>query len=233
MSPILVLHICSGTLGLLSGAAAMTFRKGSRRHGIAGNVFVISMLGLGASGAYLGFMKDQTVNVAMGLLTCYLVATAWRTARRGNNETSLFDLGALMVPLGVAGAFLGSGLQALNSQAGLKDGMPAAPYFIIGLMALLFAVGDIRMLVRRSLTGRQRLLRHLCRMCVALFIASGSLFLARPHLFPAVLRQAGVIVLLGILPLVLMIFWLFRVRFANAYKKRPMPPDGNALAVRT
>ena len=29
----------TGTLGLLSGAAAMSFRKGSRRHRVAGNVF--------------------------------------------------------------------------------------------------------------------------------------------------------------------------------------------------
>ena len=29
-SPILVFHISSGTLGLLSGAAAMSFRKGSQ-----------------------------------------------------------------------------------------------------------------------------------------------------------------------------------------------------------
>ena len=233
MSAILFLHICSGTLGLLSGAAAMTFRKGSRRHGIAGNVFVISMLGLGASGAYMGWMKHQTVNVAMGLLTCYLVATAWRTARRDDSETSFFDLGALMVPLGVAGAFLGSGLQALNSQNGLKDGMPAAPYFIIGLMALLFAIGDIHMLVRRNLSSRQRLARHLCRMCVALFIASGSLFLARPHLFPSILRRTGILFVLGILPLILMIFWIFRARFANAYKRRSMPHGGHAVPVRS
>jgi uncharacterized membrane protein len=46
--PLIVFHICSGTVALLSGAVAMSLRKGSQRHGLAGDVFVIAMLGLGA-----------------------------------------------------------------------------------------------------------------------------------------------------------------------------------------
>src|SRR5271165_7003658 len=38
-SPILIGHICAGTLGLLSGTAAMSFRKGSPRHALAGKIF--------------------------------------------------------------------------------------------------------------------------------------------------------------------------------------------------
>jgi hypothetical protein len=70
-------------------------------------------------------------------------------------------------------------------------------------------------------------------MCFALFIASGSLFLARPHLFPALLLKTHVIFLLGILPLVLMIFWLIRVRFTNTYTRKPMPRAGEVYSVRT
>ena len=46
-SPVFIVHISGGTLGLLSGTAAMSFRKGSRRHVLAGKVFVISMLTMG------------------------------------------------------------------------------------------------------------------------------------------------------------------------------------------
>jgi hypothetical protein len=35
-SPILVLHIIAGTLGMLSGFVAVFLRKGSRQHGLAG-----------------------------------------------------------------------------------------------------------------------------------------------------------------------------------------------------
>ena len=74
------------------------------------------------------------------------------------------------------------------------------------------------MLLRGGLFGSQRLIRHLWRMSFALFIASASLFLARPHLFPNILRTTYVITLLGVAPLLLMIFWIIRVRFAKVYK---------------
>src|SRR5215510_2003688 len=206
ISPILLLHISSGTLALLAGATTMSFRKGSQRHRMVGNVFVMSMLGLGASGALMGFMKHEVLNVAMGTLTCYLVATARMTARRGDGETSILDWGALLVPLAVGTILI---------TYGAKGGDAAAPDFIFGSVALLFATGDVRMLVRGGLFGAHRIARHLLRMCFALFIATGSLFLARPHLFPAVLRKAGVIFLLGILPLILLIFWLMRMRLGR------------------
>jgi len=48
---ILILHISGGGLAILSGAAALLFRKCSRRHRLAGNVFFVSMLTLSAIGA--------------------------------------------------------------------------------------------------------------------------------------------------------------------------------------
>jgi hypothetical protein len=87
------------------------------------------------------------------------------------------------------------------------------------LVALIALIGDIRMLMHRGIDGTLRLARHLWRMCFALFIASGSIFLARQHLFPAVMRTTGALYFLTFLPLLLMIFWLIRVRLATAYKR--------------
>jgi len=67
-SPILVLHICGGTLGLLSGTAAISLRKGSRRHVLAGKVFVASMLIMALGAVYLGIVKHQPSNVSGGFL---------------------------------------------------------------------------------------------------------------------------------------------------------------------
>jgi uncharacterized membrane protein len=214
-SALLLLHICGGIAGLLSGAVAMIFRKGSRRHAISGKVFVISMLALGASGATLAVMKHQPTNIAGGILTCYLVATAWSTARHGDGETNWFDWGAVIVPLAVAAAFVFYGFKPR-----LPGDPPAAVYFVTAFINLLFAAGDIRMLVAHGFSGTKRLARHLVRMCFALFVASGSLFIARPHLFPVFMRTTGMLLILGYLPLMLMVSWLFRVRFANAYKRR-------------
>jgi hypothetical protein len=218
-SSILFLHIVAGTLGMLSGFVAVFLRKGSRRHALAGTVFVIAMLGLGASGTYMAILKHQPGNILGGMLTFYLVATAWITARRKNEETGIFDWSALLVVFALAAVEVTFGVEAAMSPTGLKYDYPPWPYFIFGLVAVLATVGDVRMLVRGGISGTQRLARHLWRMCFALFIAAASIFLARQQLFPAIFRKTGVLILLSFLPLLLMIFWLVRVRFAKAYRK--------------
>jgi hypothetical protein len=219
-SPLLVFHICAGIFGLLSGAVAMLFRKGSNRHRIAGDVFVIAMLGLSASGAYIGFTKQQILNGLMGVLTFYLVITAWWTGRRSDGNTSIFDLSALLIPLAVGVTLVTFGVAALNNQTWSKEGFSPVAYFVFGSMALLFAAGDIRMMVRGGISGVFRITRHLLRMCVALFIASGSFFLGQSQVFPDWIRKTNLLFVPAFLPLVLLLFWLIRVRFKNAYQER-------------
>lgn len=218
--PILVLHICGGLVGLLSGAAAMAFRKGSRRHGIAGRVFVVSMLTMAAAGVTLAVMKSQPGNILGGTLTFYLVATAWMTARRATPGTSFFDWGALLIVWAVAIANGTLGIVAALSPTGMVYDYPPGPYFFLGTVAVIATGGDVRMLRRNGVSGTQRIARHLWRMCFALFIASSSLFLARQQLFPELMRKTGTLVLLSFLPLILMIYWLIRVRFADALKRK-------------
>ena len=221
--PIVILHITAGTVGLLSGAAAMSFRKGSRPHRVAGNVFFTSMLTASAAGTYLGFRNSEMDNVLGGILVLYLLATAWVTARRTDGETGIFDWVGFLVALAVGVVSVTYAIEAANSPTGTKDGLPASGYWFPISVALISAAGDARMLLCGGLSGAQRVARHLWRMCFALFIASASIFLARPQLFPALLSKTHVLSLLGILPLILMIFWLLRVRFSKAYKRTASP----------
>jgi hypothetical protein len=176
------------------------------------------MLTLAASGIYMAILKFQPGNILGGTLTFYLVATAWMTARHRDGRTRIFDGSALLVVFAVAAVELTLGLKAANSPTGLMYDYPPGPYFFLGSVAVVATVGDIRLLLRGTISGVQRIARHLWRMCFALFIASASVFLARAQLFPAVLRQTGVLFLLSFLPLLLMIFWLVRVRFKSAYQ---------------
>jgi hypothetical protein len=205
---------------MLSGFVAVFLRKGSRRHGLAGNVFVIAMLSLSASGVYMAIVKSQPGNILGGALTFYLVATAWMTARRRDGAPGIFDWSALLIVLGVGACQLTFGLEAALSETGVKYEYPPWPYFFMGSVAVLAIVGDIRMLVRRGISGTPRIARHLWRMCFALFIAAGSIFLARQQVFPALVRKTGVLPLLSFLPMILMAFWLIRVRFTNTYKAK-------------
>jgi hypothetical protein len=170
---------------------------------------------LSASGAILAIMKSQPGNILGGMLTFYLVATSWMTARRADGGTRIFDWGGLLVCLAIGATEVTFGLEAALSPTGMKYDYPPAPYLIFGFVALIAAIGDVRMLVRGGISGAQRIARHLWRMCFALFIAAASVFLARPQLFPAILRKTGVLAFLSFLPLILMIFWLVRVWLEN------------------
>jgi hypothetical protein len=211
VSPLLVLHISGGTVGFLSGAAAVTFRKGSQQHAMAGDVFVVGILTLAATGSVLAIMKRQPGNILGGIVTFYLVATAWMTARRKTAETGPFDWIGLLVAASVAVVEITFGIEAATSATGLKYDYPPGPYFMLGSVALLATVGDIRMLARGGVSGATRLARHLWRMCFALFIAGGSIFLARQQLFPELMRKTGMLTVLTVFPLILMIYWLVRV----------------------
>ena len=215
ISPILAIHICAGLSSLLSGTVAISVRKGSRTHGISGIVFSVSMLILATSGAYVAYIKSQTGNLLAGFLTFYMVATAWAAARRRDKVTATFDWAALLTALVIAASCFGYGFKVAQG-TGSNDGVPAGMEFFFGSVILLAAVGDFRALVR-SLSGTQRIARHLWRMCFALFIASGSFFMGRQQIFPEFVRKSNVLLLLTILPLILLIFWLIRVRLTKAY----------------
>ena len=224
--PILVIHICAGVVGLLSGGAAISFRKGSHRHRRAGNIFFVAMLVMGLSAVYLG-------NVFGGLFACYLVTTAWLTARQREGETSIVDWIALLFGVVVGVAILTSGVRVATGSLKGQPGVPVRMIFFVGSVVLHAAAGDVRMLVRGGVVGRQRIVRHLWRMCFGLFIASGSFFLGQQQVFPAFLRKTNVLLLPAILPLILMIFWLFRVRFSKLYKAKSMPRTGDAYSIGT
>ena len=219
---LLTLHISGGLMGVLSGAVAMTFRKGFRWHALAGQVFAVAMLTMAGSGATLAVMKQQTGNILGGTLTFYLVATAWMTARRGDREKAgLFEWAALSLALvaGVAEMILGARVALGMSEK--APGVPIAVYFIFGAIMLLAASGDIRWMVQGGAFGTKRLVRHLWRMTFAFFIATSSFFLGQQRVFPAAWRGAAIWWVLGFLPLVLLIGWLGRVWLAG-YRRRTL-----------
>lgn len=216
-SPILLIHICGATVGLLSGFLAMLLRKGSGLHAAAGNVFFISMLCMSSSAAYIAeFMRPNKANFLVAVLTFYLVATAWVAAQRRDGKPGLFDRAALLLVAadGVGGVIWG--LQAASGPRGLKDGMPAPLYFIFGSIALLFAASDVRMLMRGGVIGAKRIARHLWRMSLALLITTFSLFPGQAKLFSAALRKSSLLYIPHLLLIGMMIFWLVRTSRAKA-----------------
>lgn len=222
--PLLILHILAGTVGLLSGTFAIAVRKGGRLHRASGNVFTAAMLTLASSAFCLAIMKSQHGNIVGSIITFYMIATAWLAGRR--RSIGRLDLAALFVGIGGAAATIALGVWTLRHP---DENAPAPMCFFWAAVLLLAAAGDIRMLAHGGISGRPRITRHLWRMCFGLFIATGSFFLGQQQVFPAFLRGSIFLTVLALLPFPLMIYWLIRVRFRNAYKMQP-PPRTIAVA---
>ena len=87
---VLLAHIFAGTLGLFSGAAAIVFLKGSPRHMLEGKIFVVSMLIMAVGAVHAAIERNQPGNIGCGILTFYLILTAWLTARRPTSKNGPF-----------------------------------------------------------------------------------------------------------------------------------------------
>lgn len=241
-SPVLLIHICGGVIGILAGSTALAASKGSSLHRRSGVVFVVAMLSMAAAGSYVAFVKGQPTNVMAGIFTIYLVATAWLTMMRKEEETGRIEFGLLLLGLAAGTSSLILGWQATHRAEGIAAGESVVPYVIFGSAALLAVAGDVRMLVRGGVSGAQRLVRHFWRMCFALFIAAGSFFVGtasdpvlrksglRATLFTPAIRKTHLPEVPVLIIVVLTIFWLFRVWFGKAYRNdrakqvAPSPP---------
>jgi uncharacterized membrane protein len=218
---VLALHLGGAGIGLASGAGALLFRKGGRLHRMAGNVFFVAMLAAAGIGACVApFLPRPQWGSAMGgVLICYLVATSWVTIRRRENSIGLFEIGALLLAVGVAATDITLGLKVANGATGPLSDAPPAAYFVFATLAALAAALDVRMILRGGIAGVPRIARHLWRMCVALLIASFSFFLGQPQVFPESVRGSFIMFVPEIAVLGVMIFWLIRSRFAGWLEK--------------
>ena len=209
---LLPLHVIAGAIGIASGLTALFVLKGSRLHRKTGTIFVCAMLVMAATAAGLAAQHGQRFNASQAVLTAYMVVTALRTARHRIQEPHWLDASAMLIALVVALYDLRLGVEAANSPRGTIDGSPAAMIYIFGAVALMAALGDARLMMGRTLQGSSRIARHLWRMCFATFVATGSFFLGQAQVIPEPMRIYPLLTIPALLPLVLMSYWLRRVR---------------------
>jgi hypothetical protein len=207
------LHIASGLLTLVAGAGAMTFRKGSSLHRRAGNVFFVSMLVLSSAGVILALIPAPNMGTIMGGTTAfYMVATAWATVIRPPGQVGRFEVIAAVAGFTIAIGASTFGVLAATSANGRFYGYPPLMYFIFATVIVVAAAMDVRMVARGGLIGAPRTSRHLSRMGLAFFMATGSFFFGQPRFLPDFVRETALRPILGLLPLGLLVFWLIRVR---------------------
>ena len=220
MTPDVIFHAAAGATGIVTGATALFTRKGSRVHRTAGTLFFIVMMTAAATAIWLAYKINYFGFMVAGVLILYLLATGWMTVRRPPGQTGLFEVGAfLLVATGSAASFFFT-LQSVQNGTALLGGIPG---FIFSIVAALAAGLDLSVILRRGLSERQRIARHLWRTHVGLFAAVGSFFPGQLQFFPEFIQQVRPIILLFIpsfLIIGLMFLWLARLFFTGWYRKR-------------
>jgi hypothetical protein len=214
MNILMGIHITGGLLALPAGTLAVAARKGGRLHARAGTLFFGAMLVLGITASLLEPFRTPTPGSPIGgVMVCYFVATSWVAARRRDGSTGLFE------KLACAAALATAALMAWAAATGTSTTpVGASPIFIMAGVCLLAGLLDLNAILRAPLTPAQRIARHLWRMCIAFFIATGSFFLGQQDVLPQALRGSPVLLVLAFAPFGVMAFWLIRVRLGKRFR---------------
>lgn len=214
MNAVMWVHIAGGMIALVAGTLAVAVRKGGRAHASAGTGFVAALLVLGVTASILEPFRTPPGSPLGGMLVCYFVVTSWMTARRRDGAAGIFEILACLFILGAAGA---TAWAASTGSSTTPAG--AGPLYAFAAMCLLAGVGDLQAILRRKLTTTQRISRHLWRMCVAFFIATGSFFLGQQDVLPQAMRGSPLLFIPAFAPFAVMAYWLVRIRFPQAVSK--------------
>lgn len=220
----LVVHFGGGLLGLTAGTVAIATAKGGRAHRRAGMLFVIGMIIGGVFAAGIALYERNYGSLVGGVFTAYLVFTGLTAVRPlvGPNAR-VINIVLMLVALGLALAQLAFGVMAVTNPV---QGVPTPMIFFIGSVALVAALGDWRLLRAGSIGGASRLTRHLWRMCFGLFIASGSFFLGQANFLPQPLRIPALLAALGIAPLLVLLYWVWRIRWRRSLQGMTLRAGG-------
>jgi hypothetical protein len=212
MPLIYAVHILAGSLALIFGYVALYSGKGGALHRKSGVLFVYAMLVMCVGGATIALLlnKAPRINVPSALLTAYMVVTGITTVRPPFAGSRPLAIGGMVLALGLGIADISFAYDAIES-GGKRQGIPWFMFVVFATVALLASAGDLRILRTGALSGARRLVRHLWRMCYALFVAAGSFFLGQAKVIPKPIRIPTLLALPVAAVIITMFYWLWRV----------------------
>jgi hypothetical protein len=200
-----LIHFPTGAVAILAAFATFYCPKGSSNHKKAGQVFTIAMLIMLISGGIAGALKGSLENVFLAALVSYTVFTAWLTVRHRQPVIGILEYLALayIVIFGLAAL-------SINPEWG-KVREPGV-YTFDAVMALIFAVGDIRNILLKGMKRTHRLARHIWRISFSLVWAALAFGDKIIKMLDSTIGQMPyVVVIPASLVMCIMFYWLFRI----------------------
>ena len=133
---LLILHVAAGSTALLAAIFAISFRKGAKKHNLAGKTYFWSMMAVAATAIPVSILRPNLMLFFVALFSSYMAYAGWRFGRKSRYimnrkpyvEWSMLIVGIAMVVSGFlevfAGATMGWVLVAFGSiglQFGIQD----------------------------------------------------------------------------------------------------------------
>ena len=221
----LFVHIAAGCVAILAGYVAIFATKGAGVHRRSGTWFVWAMVVMGLTASGVAAFRGIQGSLLGGPMVAYFAVTAWTTVKPIDRR--------LDIAMAFVGLFVGVmsywGAAELVSQGKTMtdNGAPVPMVLFLGTVLLLSVLSDVRILGGAALVESRRIARHLWRMCFSLWIAAASFFLGQMDEFPKFLQKPALMAIPAMLPLLLMVYWLWRVRGRGLLKglmfRSPVP----------
>ncbi|WDE05041.1 hypothetical protein SG34_027700 [Thalassomonas viridans] len=221
--PLVLIHFLAGSVGILAGFMVFALPKYSPSHKVAGKTFLIAMLVLGLTSIYVAYIRTIFLSLINGIFICYLVASSWMAIKRKPGSTGYFEQVALAVVAVVAIMYFIFGMQAANSETGKLHGFASPVFYFFGCIATFAAALDMRMIYCGGVHGKQRIIRHVWRMCFTMFMATAAFFLGQAKLFPDAVRTIELLAIPVVLVILLSGYWLVRIgftKFINTFSRK-------------
>ena len=158
---LIIIHTIAGSIAILSGFAALSLIKSSKKHRTVGNVFVLTILALGFTGIYIAYSRSIMLSFVNGIFLCYFVSTAWMTVKRKAGTIGRFEWFAFFVAIAIFGMLVNFAIEASQNPNGKLNGFGPQAFYFFALVAFIAAVMDLKMIVNRGITGSHRIVRHL------------------------------------------------------------------------
>ena len=210
---LLFVHIFTAGSALAAGFLALYAEKGKWIHRRFGRAFAYAMMVMTVTATTMALtFRPNRVNVIAASVTFYLVCTGLLVVIRRVQDSRRLHLALLVLGLLATVRAWALGFMAMGLPEHVLDQIPAMGIFMFATVGTLGVLGDLRLLRAGAIEGTARLRRHLWRMTYAMWIATTSFFFGQAKFIPKPIRIKPLLAALGVAPLVVLIYWMWRVR---------------------
>jgi hypothetical protein len=166
-SSLLVLHILSGSVGLITGTIAMASNKSGKVHRLAGKLFFYAMLGIFVTSIYMSIAHSNLFLLLIGFFSFYLAATGYRILFLKMLHFKKIQPTSLDYGLAVTGLLAGVALLILSISLLFKANMFGIVTLCFGCLSAWFGHSDWAKFKHPSANKKHWISSHGMRMAGA------------------------------------------------------------------